>query len=114
MRKHTHPATLTTENPDSPGAWPGRWARSLGSIMTQQHRMVVLVDDYHPIPDDLAHPWTCMHLMSVAELIKAIDKPPGTAKEWWTLHEEAIREAHQGSSIRMGMISVVARKQGES
>ena len=64
----------------------------------------------HPVPHSIAYPWTLMHLMSVAELIRQLDEPLGAAKDLWVLHKNAMEEARNGVSIRMGMVVVVGRK----
>ena len=51
-----------------------------------------------------------MHLMSVAELIRQIDEPLGAARDLWGLHKNAMEEARNGISIRMGMVVVVGQK----
>ena len=66
-----------------------------------------------PIDDDMAHPWTLMHLMATLEFIKGLDRPPGSATDWWKVYEAAAEEAYHGGSMRMAMISCVGRKAGE-
>lgn len=72
--------------------------------------MTVLTNQHYPIHDSIARPWTLMHLMSIAELIRSIDRPRGSADDWWEAHENAAKEAGQGVSIRMGMIVAVGQK----
>ncbi|KAL8760291.1 MAG: hypothetical protein Q9184_003386 [Pyrenodesmia sp. 2 TL-2023] len=56
------------------------------------------------ILDEIAHPWTHMHFLSVGELNKNVENSDGDAKEWWDLYTIAIDEARNGASTRMGMV----------
>ena len=76
--------------------------------------MEVLEDMYRPIDDDIALPWTLQHLMASVELILNIDKPPGSAADWWQLYQEATEEVQHGASMRMGMVSILGQKPRES
>ena len=87
------------------------WVRSLGTTF-RQRGLSVLDDRFLPINDDIAHPWTLNHLMSSVESINIIDQPRGNAdaREWWALYDRAAAEVKQGATMRMGMVSVLAKK----
>lgn len=72
--------------------------------------MTVLTNQHYPICDSIARPWTLMHLMSIAELIRKIDQPRGSADDWWEVYGNAAEEVGVGVSIRMGMIVAVGQK----
>ena len=73
--------------------------------------MAILDNKYLPITDDIALPWTLMHLMATVEFIQQIDRPPGTAEDWWALYHSACNDVRNGASMRMGMVSIVGQKQ---
>ncbi|KAL9031755.1 MAG: hypothetical protein Q9196_000232 [Gyalolechia fulgens] len=72
--------------------------------------LTVVDNKFFPIPDEIAHPWTHMHLLSVGELIKNVRDSGDNAQEWWDLYIEAIEEARRGASVRMDMVVAVGRK----
>lgn len=87
------------------------WVRRLSERFAEQG-MRTVVDEYHPITDDIARPWTCMHVMSVAELIRGSNFSENSAEDWWELWGKAVQETQSGVSIRMGMVVTVGQKQG--
>jgi hypothetical protein len=72
--------------------------------------MDILDDKYLPIDDDIALPWTLQHLMAALELIQNIERPAGSAVEWWKLYERATQDVQNGASMRMAMVSVLGQK----
>jgi len=76
----------------------------------QQCGLSVLNDTFQPIKDGIAHPWTLQHMLASAEVIQVIDRPRGSANEWWEVHDRAVAEVEHGASMRMGMVSVVGQK----
>ncbi|RAK95951.1 class I SAM-dependent methyltransferase [Aspergillus ibericus CBS 121593] len=88
------------------------WVRHLGQYFRDRGATVV-DDQWLPIADDIALPWTLQHLMAFAEFVRRIDQPVGTAREWWEVYERAADEAARGGSMRMAMASVVGRKPAE-
>ena len=86
------------------------WVRHLDETF-EKRQMVVLDNKYLPITDDIALPWTLMHLMATVEFIQQIDRPAGTAEDWWTLYHRVCNDVRNGASMRMGMISIVGQKQ---
>ena len=85
------------------------WARELDKVFAQRN-LEVLHNQYLPIEDSLAHPWTHMHLLFLPEVIRLVEDTEGSAGPWWGVYEKAIEEARRGASIRMGMVSAVGRK----
>lgn len=72
--------------------------------------MTVLANEHYPIRDGIAHPWTLMQLMTIAEQIRLIDPPRESADDWWKGYRDAAEEVAQGVSIRTDMIVAVGRK----
>ena len=48
--------------------------------------------------------------MASVEFIQLLDRPPGSAKDWWNIYDKAVAEAEQGATMRMGMVRVVGQK----
>lgn len=69
----------------------------------------MLENQYCPIPNEIAHPWTHMHLLSVGELIKNVEDSGDDAQPWRDLYVKAIDEARNGASIRMAMVVAVGQ-----
>ena len=86
-----------------------RWVSALNKTL-QSRRQLIIEDKFIPIKDDIAFPWTLQHLMASEELINVIDKPRGSAAEWWNLYDRAADEVQRGASMRMGMVSIVSQK----
>ncbi|KAL8646082.1 MAG: hypothetical protein Q9226_007027, partial [Calogaya cf. arnoldii] len=86
------------------------WVRSLGAAFRDRN-VPVLDDKFLPITDDIAQPWSLMHLMASVELINAIDQPRGNAKarEWWKMYDRAAEEVRLGATIRMAMVQAIAK-----
>ncbi|EDO04614.1 predicted protein [Sclerotinia sclerotiorum 1980 UF-70] len=76
----------------------------------QKRNLVVLANQYVPIDDEIAHPWTMTHLMASVEMGSIIERERGNAEEWWNMHRRAIAEMYHGASLRMSMVSVAGRK----
>ena len=72
--------------------------------------LAIIGHKYLPIEDDIAAPWTLQHMMAAVEVIQNIDKPPGSAMEWWALYERASEDVQKGASMRMAMLSTVGLK----
>lgn len=51
-----------------------------------------------------------MHLLSLGELIKDVEKSGEDSHKWLDLHAGAIEEARHGASVRMNMVVAVGRK----
>lgn len=83
--------------------------RELQRYFHESH-LEVIDNQFLPIPDDLALPWTLQHLMAFVEFVRRIDDPVGSAADWWKVYEEAAGETARGASMRMAMISIVGRK----
>ncbi|KAI4117271.1 MAG: hypothetical protein LQ338_007578 [Usnochroma carphineum] len=73
-------------------------------------RLEVVKTHFYPIPNEITHPWTHMHLLSVGELIKNVKDSGGDVKEWWDIYVKAIEEARNGAGIRMGMVVAVGER----
>ncbi|KAL8992606.1 MAG: hypothetical protein Q9169_006971 [Polycauliona sp. 2 TL-2023] len=89
------------------------WTRSLGAAF-QAQGLSVLDDKLLPIKDDIAHPWSLIHLMVAVELINLIERRHGTedARVWWELYDRAAAEVRQGATMRVAMVSIVGQKSG--
>ena len=85
------------------------WVRHLDANF-QERRIAVLDNKYLQITDDIALPWTLMHLMATVEFIQHIDQPPGVAEDWWKLYHCVCNEVRDGASMRMAMVSIVGQK----
>ncbi|KAI4098050.1 MAG: hypothetical protein LQ339_006618 [Xanthoria mediterranea] len=85
------------------------WVRSLDELFRQEGLVVIEYKQF-PIPNEIAHPWTHMHLLSLGELIKDIEKSGEDSHKWLDLHAGAIEEARHGASVRMNMVVAVGRK----
>lgn len=72
----------------------------------------MLVNQHSQIPDEIAHPWTHMHLLSIGELIKNVEDSGENAQHWRDLYISAIEEARNGVSVRMAMVVTVGQKSG--
>ena len=83
-------------------------------MLFHKHGLEGIAHKYFPIEDDIAVPWTLTHLLASAEVIKNLEQPPGSATEWWILHQKAEEEVLRGASMRMGMVSTVGRKASSS
>ncbi|KAL8704725.1 MAG: hypothetical protein Q9225_008069, partial [Loekoesia sp. 1 TL-2023] len=93
----------------NPAGFSFSWVRSLDQFLPKVGLEVVNFQLYD-IPDEIAHPWTHMHLLSVGELIKNVKDSGGDVTRWWNLYIKAIEEARNGASIRMGMVVAVGKK----
>lgn len=85
------------------------WVRQLDKAFKARD-IVVLDHRSLAIDDDIALPWTLQHLMATAEIINALDRPPGAASDWWELYQRGVTEVRQGATMRMAMISIAGRK----
>ena len=85
------------------------WVRELCRVF-KECQLNVLDDKYVPIGDDIAVPWTLQHLMATVEFIQTIDRPAGSAAEWWKLYHRVAGDVRKGASMRMGMVSVIGQK----
>ena len=85
------------------------WVREL-CYFFKKRQLKVLDDKFLPIEDDIAVPWTLQHLMAILEFIQTIDKPIGSAADWWELYQRVTHDIRNGASMRMGMISIVGQK----
>lgn len=85
------------------------WVRNLDKFFARRN-MTVLANEHYPIRDGIAHPWTLMQLMTIAEQIRLIDPPRESADDWWKGYRDAAEEVAQGVSIRTDMIVAVGRK----
>ena len=70
----------------------------------------VIENAYFPIPDEIAHPWSHMHLLSVGELIKHVEASGEDARHWQELYAGAVEEARNSARIRMAMVVAVGQK----
>lgn len=70
----------------------------------------VLENVYFPIPDEIAHPWSHMLLLSVGELIKQVEASGEDTRRWQELYAGAIEEVRNNASIRMAMVVAVGHK----
>ncbi|CAD6442881.1 e36562f9-003d-49ac-b33d-270b4734531d [Sclerotinia trifoliorum] len=86
-----------------------RWITELDKTF-QKRNLVVLANQYVPIDDEIAHPWTMTHLMASVEMGTIIERERGNAEEWWNMHRCAIAEMYHGASLRMSMVSIAGRK----
>lgn len=89
------------------------WVLNLDKFFARRN-MTVLAKEYYPIRDSIAHPWTLMQLMTIAEQIRMIDPPRESVDDWWKGYKDAAEEVAQGVSIRTDMIVTVGRKHGAS
>ena len=48
--------------------------------------------------------------MATVEFIQTIDRPVGSAVDWWELYHRVTQDIRNGASMRMGMISTVGQK----
>lgn len=78
----------------------------------QKRDILVLANQYVPIDDEIAYPWTMTHLMASVEMGRIVERERGIAEEWWHMHRCAIAEMYHGTSLRMSMISVAGKKPG--
>ena len=65
---------------------------------------------YSPIPDEIAHPWSHMHLLSVGELVNNVEASGEDVRHWQDLYAGAIEETRNSASIRMAMVVAVGQK----
>ena len=89
------------------------WVRELSRIF-QTRQLKVLDDKFLPIEDDIAVPWTLQHLMAIVEFIQTIDRPVGSAVDWWELYHRVTQDIRNGASMRMSMVSILGQKPLES
>ncbi|KAL9601035.1 MAG: hypothetical protein Q9179_002996 [Wetmoreana sp. 5 TL-2023] len=93
----------------NPAGFSWSWVRSLDDLLRQEG-LTVIENKYFQIPDEIAHPWTHMLLLSLGELVQNVKDSGDDAQKWWDLYVEAIEEARHGASVRMGMVVAVGRK----
>ena len=84
------------------------WVRELCHVF-QARQLKVLDDKFLPIEDDIAVPWTLQHLMAIVEFIQTIDRPVGSAVDWWELYHRVIQDIRNGASMRMSMVSILGQ-----
>ncbi len=85
------------------------WVRELSRVF-KKRQLKVLDDKFLPIGNDIAVPWTLQHLMAIVEFIQTIDKPVGSAVDWWELYHRVTQDIRNGASMRMGMVSILGQK----
>ncbi|KUI59769.1 hypothetical protein VP1G_07000 [Cytospora mali] len=88
-----------------------RWVRELPKILSNHPDIDLLVaDERHPVPDDLAQPASQAHLLSLGEMLQQLDTKTVEDMNLVELYHGAMYEMQQGMSVRMGQVLVVARK----
>lgn len=85
------------------------WVRELCRVF-HKRQLTVVDDKFLPIEDDIAVPWSLQHLMSIVEFIQTVDRPVGSAVDWWELYHRVTQDIRNGASIRMSMVSILGQK----